>query len=313
MDDPGAGNSPGSGESPGTGEGQGSAEEPGIGGSPGSGENPGTGDGQGGAEDPGAGNSPESGVALTGAAALQEYLDGQAENTAANPYRIRLAGINLASKAAGNTLKGFYLALSRYAALDLSGSYGEKYINIDLETIPNKGKITEIILPPGLHTVEKNAFAKCAELVSADLSKATTLEHGVFSRCVKLETLVMDEVREIEYTSDSAEGAFHNCDSLVSVSLPKVVNIGKKTFNSCDALATVYAPQAAIIGDSAFAGCKNLAYLYLGETPPELGEAVFAKGKPEIIYVPSSSINTYKNTSVKGWTDDLKAKAQALP
>jgi hypothetical protein len=288
-------------------------EDPGAGESPGSGEGAGTGDGQGGAEDPGAGNSPEAGVALTGAAALQEYLDGQEENSAANPYRIRLAGINLASKAAGNSLKGFYAALTRYAALDLSGSYGEKYINIDLKTAPNKGNITEIILPSGLSTIEKNAFAKCAELVSADLSGVTILEHGTFSRCVKLETLIMDEVQEIEYTSDSAEGAFHNCIALVSVSLPKVLKIGKRSFNSCDALATVYMPQVESIGDGAFAGCKNLAYLYLGETPPELGEGVFARDKPEVIYVPSSSVGAYNNTDVKGWTDALKAKVQALP
>jgi hypothetical protein len=317
------------GHSPGGGDGSDAEDEPDQGGSSNPGDTPkagegqgagqGAGDGQGSADEPDQGGTPGSGngaegfVALTGAAALKEYLDGQEENTPANPYRIRLAGINLASKVAGNTLKGFYAALSRYAALDLRDSYGETYININIETEPNKEKITEIILPPGLNSIEKNAFAKCAELVLADLSGATIVKHGAFSRCVKLETLVMKEVREIEYTSEYAEGAFYNCDSLVSVSLPRAVKIGKKSFFSCDSLATVYAPLVTAIDDSAFAQCKQLAQLILGETPPDLGAGVFVEGKPEVIYVPSSSISTYKTTVAKGWTEELKARVQALP
>jgi hypothetical protein len=75
----------------------------------------------------------------------------------------------------------------------------------------------------------------------------------------------------------------------------------------------VYAPKVKAIEDEAFTSCMQLVSLALGETPPELGENVFAAGKPEVIYVPSSSVNTYKNTDVKGWTDALKAKVQALP
>ena len=329
--EPDSGDAPGSGDTPGTGEGQGSGdgtgagEQPGNGDSPGSDDTPGAGEGQGSGGGPGSGEQPGTGdslgsgdgaegaVALTGVAALQEYLDGHEENTAATPYRIRLGGINVASKASGNAVKGLYAALSRYVALDLSGSYGETYVNVSLESVPAKEKITEIILPPGLHTIEKNAFAQCAGLVFADLSGAGILEHGAFSRCAKLATVIMEEVREIQYTSESADGAFHNCDSLVSVSLPRAVKIGKKSFNSCDALATVHAPLVEFIGDSAFANCKQLLRLTLGETPPELGEAVFDGGKPERIYVPASSVATYRTTDVQGWTEELKAKVQALP
>jgi hypothetical protein len=325
---PDSGGNPGSGDTPGTGGGQGGATEPGsgnqpgTGGSPGSGDTPGTGGGQGGATEPGSENQPGTGGSsgsgqesrdVTGVAALQAYLEGQAENTAENPYPVKVGGINLASTGAKDTLKGLYAALSRYVALDLSGSYGEKFANITPATAPNKEKITAIILPSGLSSIEVNAFVGCSNLVSADLNGATTIVHGAFSGCEKLQTLVMKEVTVIENDTASSNGAFHNCASLVSVSLPKAEKIGKKSFNSCDSLSTVYAPQAQIIEEKAFAGCRQLVSLTLGETPPELGEDVFAKGKPEFIYVPSSSVTTYKNTDRTGWTDALKAKVRAQP
>jgi hypothetical protein len=291
----------------------GSGDQPGSGNTPSSGDNHGSGDTPGSGDNPGSGIDPIGEAEVTGAAALQQYLDGQGENTAENPYRVKVGGVNLAGTGSGNNLKGLYAALSRYVALDLSGSYGEKFANMTAKTAPNKVKITEIILPNGLTSIDVNAFSGCAELVSADLGGVTTIPQGAFSGCNKLATLVMDEVTEIINDGATTNGAFHNCDSLVSVSLPKASKIGKKSFNSCGSLSTVYAPSVAIIEDKAFAGCKSLVSITLGETPPALGNDVFAKSKPTAIYVPSSSVNTYKNTDVAGWTEDLKAKVRAIP
>jgi hypothetical protein len=242
---------------------------------------------------------------------VQAYLDAQEENTETTPYRIKVDGINLAGTGAGNALKGLYFALSRYVALDLSGSHGERFANVAPKTALYKDKITEIILPPGLHTINTNAFVGCENLVSANLSEVTTVNNGAFTGCTELETLLMEEVTKI---GDATEyGTFHNCISLVSVSLPKAMEIGIKAFNSCESLSTVYAPRATVIGDSAFKDCKNLKHIVLGETPPALGKSVFAAGKPEAIYVPASAVTTYKNTDVMGWTEALKAKVQAIP
>jgi hypothetical protein len=276
----------------------------------GDGDQPDVGDGSEDDEGSGAG---ENESALIGAEAVQAYLDGQEQNTAENPYSIEVKGIKLSGTGAGNALKGLYFALTRYAALDLGKSYGENFANVAPATALNKDKITGIILPPGLHTINVNAFVGCTELVSADLSGTTTISGGAFNGCVKLETLVMDEVSELKDASSSGKGVFYNCASLVSVSLPRAAKIGIKAFDSCESLATVYAPQATHIGDKAFAGCNNLEHITLGETPPAVGKNVFAAGKPEAIYVPASAVDTYKNTAVAGWTDDLKAKVQPAP
>jgi hypothetical protein len=141
----------------------------------------------------------------------------------------------------------------------------------------------------------------------------TTIMQGAFSGCEKLETLYLENLEAIKNEGSTTNGAFHNCTALNTVFLPKAGEIGKKTFNSCTALSVVYLPQVTIIGDKAFAGCTSLGSLILGEIPPELGEAVFAGNKPEIIYVPSSAVDTYKNTLTTGWTDALKAKVRAIP
>jgi hypothetical protein len=272
---------PGDVEDPDQGEGSGAVDQPGGGG--------GTGAGQGSGDDPGSGNDPGDG--LTGSAAVQEYLDGLEGNTETTPYLIKVGGIDLSKRSAGNALKGLYLALSRFVTLDLSGSYGEIFANVAPKTAQNKDKIIGIILPPGLYTIDVNAFVGYENLVSADLSGVTTIVNGAFNGCAKLETLAMEEVTKITDATSSGKGVFQGCDSLVSVSLPK----------------------AAEIGIRAFAGCANLNHIVLGETPPALGAAVFAEGKPEAIYVPESAIDTYKNTDRTGWTEALKAKVQPMP
>jgi hypothetical protein len=286
----------GSGDGEGQGSGSDSEDEPDnddggsdAGDEPGDGDGSDDGEGQGNGEGSGAGDQP--GVALTGSAEVQAYLDGQEGNTETTPYRIKVGDINLASTGAGNALKGLYLALSRFVALDLSESYGNKFANVAPTTALNKDKITGIILPPGLYTIDVNALVGYENLVSADLSGVTTINNGAFSGCAKLETLVMEEVTDIVDATKSGKGVFQGCDSLVSVSLPKITKIG----------------------DSAFKGCTNLKHIVLGETPPTLGDSVFADGKPEAIYVPASAVNTYKNTDVTGWTEALKAKVQAIP
>jgi hypothetical protein len=276
---------------------------------PGNDENPDSEDGQDAGDDSddeedseegeGAGDQPDPGEdeeedesVLNGAAAVLAFLDGQEQNTPENPYGIKVRNIKLSGTGAGNALKGLYFALSRYVDLDLGRSYGENFANITAETARNKNKITGIILPPELRTINVNAFIGCTELVSADLSGVATISGGAFNGCVKLATLVTDQVSELKDASASGkQGVFGGCVSLVSVSLPRV----------------------ALIGNKAFAGCENLASLALGETPPTLGKDVFAAGKPEAIYVPASSVDTYKNTTVTGWTDELKAKVQSAP
>ncbi|MDR1375174.1 MAG: leucine-rich repeat domain-containing protein [Treponema sp.] len=258
----------------------------------------------------------ENPVPVNGTGDLQHYLEELPQNTETDPYLIRVGGVDLASAktgAAENTLKNLYTALSRYVALDLSDCFGESLPSFTSNTAPHKANILAVLLPEELRTIKSNAFTGCTALVSADMPGVTTIMQGAFSGCVKLETVYLENLGAIKNDGSTTNGAFHQCSALSTVFLPKAEEIGKKTFNSCTALSVVYVPRVTTIGDRAFAGCTGLDCLILGETPPELGEAVFAGNKPERIYVPAAAVDAYKNTLTKGWTDALKAKIRAVP
>ena len=64
-------------------------------------------------------------------------------------------------------------------------------------------------------------------------------------------------------------GAFRECTSLGSVSLPKVDTIkGGSNFLGCIALTSISLPVVELFAIGAFNGCKNLALIQLGATPP---------------------------------------------
>ncbi|GHT82857.1 hypothetical protein FACS1894137_02590 [Spirochaetia bacterium] len=238
-------------------------------------------------------DTPDGPKTVKGVKDLQSYLASLPENTGANPYPVKVTGINLASGAANN-LKGLYTALSRYVALDLSDCAGEKFAGVTpANALNRKSYVQAVILPRGLRTIAVNAFVGCTELVSVDMPGVDTIMNGAFNGCYKLETVTMEEVVSIKNDTASSAGAFNGCAALSSVSLPKLTEIGKRSF----------------------AGCTGLEYLILGETPPTLGNAVFSDNTPGIIYVPAQAIDTYRNISTEttNWTDALKAKIRALP
>jgi hypothetical protein len=255
-------------------------------------------------------------VPVNGTGALQNYLEGLSQNTETDPYLIRVGVVDLAStktNAAENTLKNLYTVLTRYVALDLRDCFGDSLPSFTPKVAPNKARILALILPDTLKTIKSNAFIGCTALVSVDMPGVTTIMQGAFSGCEKLETVYLENLEAVKNDGSTTNGAFYKCSALRRVFLPKAGEIGKKTFNSCTALSIVYAPQVRSIGDKAFTKCTGLDCLILGETPPELGAAVFEDNKPERIYVPSPAVDTYKNTQTTGWTAALKAKVRGIP
>ena len=76
------------------------------------------------------------------------------------------------------------------------------------------------------------------------------------------------------------ESALRGCSSLVSVTLPSTITqLGQSVFRENSALTTV---------------------TVLGTTPPTLGSQAFNSSINAKIYVPSSSVDTYK--SAAGWS-----------
>ena len=195
--------------------------------------------------------------------------------------------------------------------------------------------LTTINIPGSVTTIGSGAFKDCRalELDAATLpSGLTAINDSIFANCLKMtgSLTIPDGVTSI------GDHAFDNCRALESVTIPAsvrsigsdafygcvltsltipdgVTSIGASAFYYCYKLKSVTIPASVTsIGASAFERCDVLnSVTMLGETPPTLGDGsgsddVF-KDTPintldKQIYVPKSSIDTYKGSWTQ-WKD----------
>ena len=80
-----------------------------------------------------------------------------------------------------------------------------------------KNYLTEVKLPNGLRTIEKNAFSYCPILTSIKIPKSViVIEQYAFEQCPSLTSIDLPNVRTIE------GNAFHGCSGLTSINLQNV-------------------------------------------------------------------------------------------
>jgi hypothetical protein len=139
--------------------------------------------------------------------------------------------------------------------------------------------LEEISLPVSLRFVGKDAFAGCSALKRVILVKGgdrgdkippfSDWGGGGFSAARP--EIVIDDGVEI------GENSFAGCDYLVSLTIPRMRNIGKGAFTGCAALRNVKIDDGVqSIGESAFAGCAALRGVALPDRLKFIGKNAFA-------------------------------------
>ena len=97
---------------------------------------------------------------------------------------------------------------------------------------------------------------------------AASIGEYAFHECDSLTTVSLPNATSI------GEGAFNSCEALTTVSLPNTTSIGDYAFNSCHALTSVSLPNATSIGNNAFYGCDDLTSVSLPNAT-SIGESAF--------------------------------------
>ncbi|MDR1586135.1 MAG: leucine-rich repeat domain-containing protein, partial [Treponema sp.] len=278
-----------------------------------------------------AGNIFPEAAEFSSVADLKTYLDTLPENTAAGPYPVKIAGVDLSSKEEpGETLKTLYKALNRHVTLDLRECTGAELIS--MTAYAGRKKIVSMILPDSITDIAENGFAGYEALESLVLPKAITIDYAAFHDLEKLETVSAPELTDLvdskDKTDSASNGIFYKCKALKSIYFPKLETIGHHAFYACTGLTEAAFPSLQTVGALAFKGCTALktaslpavvkidrssfendtalTHLILGSVPPELGTNVFKGGdfsQSGVIYVPTNAVDAYKNTALSNWSE----------
>lgn len=160
--------------------------------------------------------------------------------------------------------------------------------------------MTDAIIGNCITSIGQEAFSGGSSLSSVTIPNSlTTIGFYAFEDCNKITGITLPET-----VTSIGIGAFRNCSGMTSINVPSgITSINGNTFDGCSGLTSIDIPSGVTtIGNYAFNNCKSLLSITVRPTtPPTLGSYVFAGTNENfIIYVPSTSINSYKNAS--GWS-----------
>ena len=190
--------------------------------------------------------------------------------------------------------------------------------------------LTSIKLPSSVENIEESAFWQCKHLSTIiiphgskekferllpgygdllveqsvdneDLNGSFTDEHGVkYSSDMKILKRTPKEMSDysiIDGTKTIGDASFSNCESLVSVTIPRSVNdIGHYAFAGCKKIFSIIIPCGVkSIGDGAFMNCETLKSLRLSEGLVSISDDAFdGCNNLNTIFVPVEEKNRFE-------------------
>ncbi len=158
----------------------------------------------------------------------------------------------------------------------------------------NSTALENIVIPNNVKEIGEYAFYTRETIKSLVIpSSIEYIGEGAFKDCINLESLTTGQVgldykwnshkllENVELLNDVTiitEGAFSQCDSIISVTIPNsVINIGNSAFSDCSSLTSITIPDnVTSIGDDAFKGCSSLTSIAIPNSVINIGDSAFS-------------------------------------
>ena len=175
------------------------------------------------------------------------------------------------------------------------------------------GQIETVIIEDGVTSIGNHAFDQCSHITSVTIPNSVrNIGNFAFRDCCWLTSITIPNS-----VTSIGDWAFYKCWSLTSVTIPNsVTSIGSSAFWDCSSLTSVTIGRSVeSIGAEAFEMCRRLTSMtFKGITHPEFGRYVFSDVNRSIsIYVPSKSIEAYKNALSGQFNNLYNVNIQAIP
>jgi hypothetical protein len=219
---------------------------------------------------------------FTSLSALSGYLATLPQNSALDPYPVKLSGLMISNfaDAVGDPLGELFSAFNgKYVNLDLSACTGASIADVNnsvLTARPDKAMPVSILLPSALTSIG-SAFRGCSSLVSIDIPTGVTTINGAFVDCSSLVSVNIPAG-----VATIGGGSFSGCSSLVSIDIPEGITIiHDSTFKNCSSLVSIKLPSTLVsIGDSpssagVFEGCSSLVSINIPADVTTIGRYTF--------------------------------------